>query len=573
MNSLGRRKVYALALVAALVAGITPGIAAEGAETVQEVVANFTGTPIIKTDSDFGKGTAYPAIVNVKDNLEIQISNLQKYDVVRVKGENHSVMARIYLGNSGEKTLNWIPQAKDEGIYQIQVLRFVGRSATPTSLEEAEAFKLGDGWIDLDKVEKLSGFGFLENLANHAVRSERKVYVNPENSEGFLQMTGLEVSNSKASDSYRMLNGDELMEMDITTPASYQLEPETTTPSAYKLVSDYWNWSGIEVKANIKNPTGVSAFTRFTISEPGMWSYRIRNWWDNDNTIKEYENFIARSGQYSVLAELKGWNSIEAQDYKTTSFNKDYVKVAIDSANPSKWVKVHKIEITNATKTGNTWTIEAKCNQKGCDASNLEYAFLKEDDLGLTQVSDGYTSSNTVEIPALNWGYKLIARVKHKDECDVNTNAVKHSSAFFLPASYEDQVDTYIGEPGGTSLLSGVKVTRTINQEKHTTTGAIKDTASIGIGGTAPANGGELNYITVVPTTEDANLQYKAWAIDDGVIVPLGEYSNKKEFVYYPKSGMDVKGETHKLVVSVRRLDGNGKPIAKQTGEFTLNIE
>lgn len=579
MNSLGRRKVYALALVAALVAGITPGIAAEGAETVQEVVANFTGTPIIKTDSDFYHSTKYPAIVNANGTLSVTIDNLQKNDIVQIMGESYPIMAKRYKGKDTTSTITWSPNEKHSGIYNIQVIRQKNNSQADVDEDELEdeieTYGMQKEWRDLVLINQIR--------PNRLVKTSRKIYVNPSNRNNLMQLGDLKVNTINWGKPFNQLDNSELMAMEMTTSSAYELEPEITTPSAYKLPNRPWYWSQVQITANLKSKTnGIQTQTNFTISEPGMWSRQINNWGGYDNTITEYKNFIARSGYYNVLAEVKGLNSIEAEDYKTTSFNKEYVTVKAGDKHHSEWAQVHKITLKEVSTKAGYLTVVATCDQN-CSADSFEYAFLKEDDLGLTKLyGKGYQSfkdtenCNTVEIPNLNWNYKLVARAKHKEKGNIYSSEEEKTFLEVLPASYEAQIVKPIQGLVASSLINDVEVVRSVNANKKPLDNggneALQNKQTISIGGSAPAIAGEKNYITINPGNQDSNLQYKAWAIDDGVIIPLGEYSSSNEFVYYPKSGVG-GGETHKLVVSVRKLDSNGKPSAKQTAEFTLNIE
>ena len=568
MNSLGRRKVYALALVAALVAGITPGIAAEGAETVQEVVANFTGTPIIKTDSDFYNSTKYPAIVNVGGKLSITIDNLDKNDIVRIMGaERQEIMKKKYVGSAKSSTFEWKPSSGEEGIYWIQVIR----NGNPEKEEEIEALDSNKPQGEWKELTPNKGEG-----SNHKVRTSRKIYVNPKDRNNLMQLNNLEVEVEKSGKPFTMFDSSQLMPMDMTTASAYLLESDITTPSAYKLPNKPWFWSQIEIEAELKSkPDDIKALTRFTISEPGMWSREIKGWRDSDE-IEEWEDFVARSGYYSVLAEVKGKYSIEAEDYKTTGFAKDYVNIMSDSKHHGEWAKVHKTTLQVVPGEAGYLTVQATCDQ-GCSADSFQYAFLKQDDLGLSKLDGiGYTSSNKVQIPELNWDYELVARVKHEKAGNIYPSAKDKDHAEYLPASYEAQIVKPIQGLVASSLINDVEVVRSVNTNKKPLENggneALQTKQTISIGGSAPVIAGEKNYITINPGNQDSNLQYKAWAIDDGVIIPLGEYSSSNEFVYYPKSGVG-GGETHKLVVSVRKLDSNGKPSAKQTAEFTLNIQ
>ena len=571
---MNRKKVYALALAASLMMGIVPGTAAEG--TVEEVIANFTGAPIISTDSDFHERTIYPAIVNVGGSLSITIDNLQFGDVIRIMGEKLPIMARVNWVGSDKKTISWEPMPGDEGIYKIQVLRYTGKSDGLKSLEEA-ASKAVDGWIDLEDLKDFDNLKDFAELLKYRVKAERKLYVNPTDRNNLMQLGDLKVKTSHIGTPFNTMDSSELMSNQVTTPGAYQLEPQVTTPAAYQLQSPKWSWSGVEISAPLKSsPAGSQVQTKFTISEPGIWSRQIRSLGGYNNTIQEYRDFIAGSGRYSVLAEVKDWNSIEAEDYKTTSFSKDYVNVVPDSWYPSEWIKVHKVTLKEVENKDGYFTVKAECNQD-CKEDSFEYAFLIEDDLGLTKMNqEGYTKSNKVQETGLAWNHKIVARVKHKVGSDKPALATERTIPNWLPNSFEAQIVKEFTYEGVGSLLEGVIVTPTYNAHKaNSEDGAIKKDKEASVGGTVPVIAGEKNYITILPKSTDSNIRYKAWVIDDGVIIPLGEYSKDNEFVYYPKSGVGENkqvGEKQKLVVSVKKVDSNGNTLQKDTGEFVLNV-
>lgn len=507
---MNRKKVYALALVASLMMGIVPGTAAEGA--LGEIGAVFTGKTMIQADSDFKMSTDYPIIAQAQQRIVFTIKNMKDGDVFRIQGAEDTVEEwddeedwNTVEGNA--KRCTWEPEEDDEGdtgIFWAQVIR--------------------DGQIN----------------------SQRKIYVNPADRERLMQLEDIEID-------YVQGNGNK-----ITTPGAYVLEERKNNNGNKKL----------EITAGIKSqPDESDPEVWFTMSEPGIWSKRV--WHQMEETsILEDRDFHVGSGYYTVRAEVKDENSIEAEDFKTAGFYEPYLKGN----------KEHVLTLREVQGEADKLTVEATCSHN-CSPERFEYAFLQEDDLGLVSLKggDGYDSEQSITLPNTNWDYKLVARVKHKENSDRDVEATEKDGAKWMPDAFEAQIKKEIKHYTSDFGIQSVDVQASFNQYKTQEEDPLLQGQKLNPDNTGWVVAGEKNYLNVVPQLGDyvaEDFQYKAWVIDDGVIIPLGEYSNATDFVYYPKSGVGMNqtsDEQHKLVVSMRRLEGN-TVVEKVTEAFILNV-
>ncbi len=526
---MNRKKVYALALVASLMMGIVPGTAAEGA--LGEISAVFTGKTVISTDSDFKRNTEYPIIAQAQQEIIFTIKDMKDGDVFRIKGAENIVK-------------DWDEGDWDEGDWEV--------------VEEGNAKRCT--WTP-EEGDAETGIFWAQVIRDGKVNSQRKIYVNPANRQRLMQLEDIEIDYVKG-------NGNK-----ITTPGAYELEERKNDNNNGNNGNNGNNNNNgnkkLEITANIKSqPYGSKPEVWFTMSEPGIWSKRV--WHQMENTrILENRDFHVGSGHYTVLAQVKDTNSIEAEDFKTAGFYEPYLKGN----------KEHVLTLREVPGAAGKMTVEATCSHN-CSPERFEYAFLQEDDLGLISLKggDGYDEENSITLPNTNWDYKLFARVKHKENSDRDVEADEKDGTKWMPDSFEAQIKKEIKRNMSDFGIQSVDLQASFNQHKtETPEDALLENQALTPNGTGRVMAGEKNYLNIVPDLGSYaadNFQYKAWAIDDGVIIPLGDYSKETDFVYYPKSGVGMKErshEQHKLVISMRRLENN-KVVEKVTEEFLLDV-
>ncbi|MEG0578969.1 MAG: hypothetical protein RR490_03530, partial [Niameybacter sp.] len=404
----------------------------------------------------------------------------------------------------------------------------------------------------------------------------RKIYINDSEISSYYQLKGV---------------GFETVDVQpqVTTGGAYQV----TTGAAYTIVDPERAVFGTKI---FKKTEGTNPIVDFTIGEEGFWKRTFKEQTIGTNGISfiaEGKDFLLDKGTYTFWTSTKAKGSIEAEDFKKTSYTRE--------------VEDHKIENFELVNTGGgNFDTSATCSA-GCE---LVYAFLLHDDLGTKVVSDYKTDNNSYSVGDKGWEYTIEARVKHAD------NYRDNGKGYLLPNAYEKNGSITV-QPSSVSNkleideveIESYSLTKYYEDVKKSVDGETEDFDLIDkknkpgylgeqeIGGnqsTGYVYANNKNYIEVEvdrsKLKKGERFSYKAWVMDDGVTIPLEMYEaenlypskdsdeGEAKFVYYPKSGgksgIAADGdETHKLVVSVAMHDRDGEIIAQTSKEIELEIK
>lgn len=361
---------------------------------------------------------------------------------------------------------------------------------------------------------------------------------------------------------------------DIEGGNAYQLGDLTSTVDSKGNV--FFNTSIFSTPQNTEG-NKAEPVTAFTIGESGIWSKRIKDYSNDHTSIVEGKDFELDRGTYYVRAALRDKYSVSDEDYK----NIEYTKKAVDGHT----VKIDYIEHTvvdnkNGTKS-DKFVVNAHCSE-GCE---LVYAFFVDDSINqmrTTEGLNGYQESKVFTCPTVGWEYTFTARVKHKENAQVNMES-NEVNVLKLPNSYEDLES--ISVAGTTSYqelaINKIEIEPFILGEYYNNQKSNKQVIT-GNQKSATVYAHNNNYITVYVDGE-GDYQYTVVVNDDGESIALEEVENEssrnsKTFVYYPKSGGS-KGkaanpdEIHTLTISVTELDDIGYIKSKTVKTLELEVK
>lgn len=329
--------------------------------------------------------------------------------------------------------------------------------------------------------------------------------------------------------------------------------------------------------------------TQFTIGESGIWTKTIKAYSTSkyagdmsQTSIVEGKDFLLDRGHYIITASLKDLYSIDAQDSKSIVYKKegaDGHKVIIDDIEVVEEKNAEGIEV-------NHFVVKARCDHEGDEACDLVYAFFVEDVVGkkgITGTINGYTESNEITIPSIQWTYTLTVKVKHKHNSEMNED----STTLLLPNAYEavatkDIVnDKQVYNPID---IKDIRIQAALIDDLYNDKGLLPAQIIDDTDKTGTVYVGSNNYITInVGDNEDAQkLKFSAWVIDDGQTINLEPVYESAEdtigntFVYYPKTGGSNaynKEKTSKIYIVVTEENGEQKVIRKAARTIEVNIK
>lgn len=334
--------------------------------------------------------------------------------------------------------------------------------------------------------------------------------------------------------------------------------------------------------------------TQFIIGEAGIWTKTIKEYGtkaEDKNraatAITEGKDFLLDRGNYTVTAMLKDLYSVDAEDTKSITYEKEAAdghKIVIDDIEVETKKNAQGI-------AGDHFIVHARCEHdqsksaKDCD---LVYAFSVDDAVGTTNIVgslNGYTESNEITLPNMGWSYTVTVKVKHKN----NSGTDIQDNRLLLPNAYEATAQKTVvkGEREyGSIQIKNVKVQSALLDDYY------KDKKNALLPTQVIAKNDQVatmyvnsnNYITVnVGENENPEkLHYTAYMIQDGQNISLEPvYASQdrqigNSFVYYPKTGGEksyTKNKSATLSIIVTELNENGAVLRRATKNIEVNIK